>query len=177
MSMWIARQQVSCVGEADGDASVTSIRYILEDLRPHWLLPIFYVGRRRLFTILWKAIFGAKVVFSQLLDELGVVEDDRSGLLLLLKRDSLCATATAKIRARLFRLAKGLVEDVPFVDALGLHSSNPRQDVQDLFITLEDDLSVEIQLVHGEKDGAALGEASIDMQFPLVRMRRRPWGR
>lgn len=84
-----------------------------------------------------------------------MVEDDGSSLFGLLLRDSLGTAATAKIGARLFRLARGLVDDMALKDALGLHHGNPRQDVQNLLIARKGDLAVEAQLVHGEQVGSA----------------------
>jgi hypothetical protein len=66
---------------------------------------------------------------------------------------------------------------VPLNNTLGLHGSNPRENIQDLLIALEDDLAVEVQFVHGENEGSRpLSELDNDTQYPLVRVRRRAVG-
>jgi hypothetical protein len=152
MRMGVARQQVSCDALTDGDASVASIRDVIPDLRPYCLFPISYVGTQRLFTRSLTLL--GKVLFGQLLNELRVVKNNRCLLLLRLLRDILGTTATTQIGARLFRLTHRLVDDMPLKNTSGLHASNPREDIQDLFIALEDDLPVETQFVHGENDEA-----------------------
>lgn len=107
-----------------------------------------------------------------------MVENNRSSLFGLLLRDSLGAAATAKIRAGLLRLARRLVDNVSLENTLGLHGSNPSQNVQHLLIARKGDLAVEAQLVHGEQSRVrtAVGGTNINMQYPLVRMRRSSWG-
>lgn len=174
--MRIARQQVSGVCEADGDASVTSVWYILENKRPHRLVAILYMCRQR-GAALWQcALLRSKIIFGQLLDQLGVVQDDGGSMLCLFLGDRLGASTAAQVGAGLLRLAQWLVDDVPLVDALGLHGRYASEYVQDLLIAGKGDLAVEVELVHGGKGGAAVGGASINMQFPVVRMRRKAVG-
>jgi hypothetical protein len=52
--------------------------------------------------------------------------------------------------ARLVRLARGLVYDVPFEDGAGLHGSKPREYLQDLLMARSWELAVQQQLVHRE---------------------------
>ena len=176
MGMGVARQQVGCAGEADGDASITGIWYILENKRPHRLVPILYVCSQRRAALWQCAFLNRKIIFRQLLDQLGMVQDDGGSLLCLFLGDCLGTSTAAQVGARLLRLAQWLVDDVPLVDALGLHSSNASEYVQDLLIAGKSDLAIEVELVHGGKVGAAVGRASINMQFPMVRMRRKAVG-
>jgi hypothetical protein len=147
--MGIARQQVSCVGEADGDASVAGVWYVFEDKRPGWLLAIFYVCRQRRGGVWGWAVLESKVIFGQLLDKLGVVEDDGGRLLCLFLGDRLGATTATQVGARLLWVAQWLVDDVPLVDALGLHGRHAGENVQDLLIAGKRDLAIEVELVHG----------------------------
>jgi hypothetical protein len=71
MRMGVARQQVSMDALTDGDASVASIRDVIPDLRPYWLLPICYIGTER--PLNYSLVILDEVLLSQLLDELGVV--------------------------------------------------------------------------------------------------------
>jgi hypothetical protein len=99
---------------------------------------------------MWETMLGAEIILGQLLDKLGVVEDDWGGLLRLLHGDSLGASTAAQVGARLLRLAQGLIDDAPLEYAAGLHSSHARQNLQDLFMAGGRDLAIQIQLVHGE---------------------------
>jgi hypothetical protein len=95
-------------------------------------------------------MLSAEVIVRQLLDELGVVEDDWGGLLRLLHGDGLGASTAAQVGAWLLRLAQGLIDDAPLEYAAGLHSSHARQNLQHLFMAAGRDLTIQAQLVHGE---------------------------
>lgn len=155
--MRVARQQVSGVSEADGDASVARVGNVLEDKGPHRLLAVVYVCGQRGASLVLGALVTSEVIFGQLLDELRVVQDNGGSLLCLFLGDCLGAAAPAQVGARLLRLAQGLVDDVPLVDALGLHGSNASENVQHLLIAGKSDLSIEVELVHGGQVGAAVG--------------------
>jgi hypothetical protein len=119
MGVRVAGEQVGRVCEADRYPSVASVWDVFPSRRPLWLFAILYVSRQCF------AMFRAKVLISQLLYELGVVESCcRSGGLGLFDSNVLSAAAT-NIQTRLLRLALGLVDYTSLKDPGRLHSSDP----------------------------------------------------
>jgi hypothetical protein len=172
VSVRVSPEKVGRVGEADGHAPVTRVGNVFEQDGPYWLLAALEVdvGRQRGAL---GALCSAKVGVGELLHQVGVVQGGGSrGLRLSLLDGDGLGTAAAQVGARLLRLALRAVYDAALEDALGLHGSNAREDLQNLIMAGGRDLAIQQQLVHG---GELLGRSEprsepkrIDMQFACV---------
>jgi hypothetical protein len=170
--MRISPKKVGRIGEADGHASVTRVGNVFEQDGPRWLFAALKVdiGRQRRALA---ALCGAKVGVGKLLHQVGVVQGgSRRGLRLALLDSDGLGTAAAQVGAGLFRLALRAIDDAALEDALGLHGSNAREDLQDLIMAGGRDLAIQQQLVHGGEllsRGEPRSEPKrIDMQFACV---------
>jgi hypothetical protein len=150
----VAHKQICRVRKADRYSSVARVWDVFPSHRPLGLVPVLHVSRQRL------ALARAKVLLTELLNELGVVERGGRGCWLGLFDSNVLGAPATDVEAGLLRLALRLIDDASLQDPERLHSSDAGEDLQNLIMATRRYLAVQEQLVHRECRRESVGRAT-----------------